>query len=46
MKAEIKYQEAKIIADNIVGLLSEHCLRIEIAGSIGSQDVTHYPNSD
>ncbi len=34
MKSEIPYKEAKFIADNIVSLLSPHCYRIEIAGSI------------
>lgn len=34
MKAEIPYIEAKKIADNLVLLLSPHCYRIEIAGSI------------
>jgi len=34
MKAEIPYIEAKEIADKIVLLLSPHCYRIEIAGSI------------
>jgi len=34
MKAEIPYLEAKRIADNLVKLLSPHCERIAIAGSI------------
>jgi DNA polymerase/3'-5' exonuclease PolX len=34
MKAEIPYREAKDIADKLVLLLSPHCYRIEIAGSI------------
>ena len=34
MKAEIPYKEAKEIADKLVLLLSPHCYRIEIAGSI------------
>src|SRR3972149_6870743 len=34
MKAEIPYKEAKEIADKLVMLLSPHCYRIEIAGSI------------
>src|SRR3990167_4394329 len=34
MKAEIPYKEAKTIADKLVMLLSPHCFRIEIAGSI------------
>ena len=34
MKAEIPYEEAKEIADKLIILLSPHCYRIEIAGSI------------
>ncbi len=34
MKAELTYIEAKAMADDIVGLLKPHCIRIEIAGSI------------
>ena len=34
MKAEIPYKDAKEIADKLVLLLSPHCLRIQIAGSI------------
>lgn len=34
MKAEIPYREAKEIADKLVLILSPHCYRIEIAGSI------------
>jgi DNA polymerase/3'-5' exonuclease PolX len=34
MKAEIPYKEAKEIADKIVLLLSPHCYRLQIAGSI------------
>ncbi len=34
MKAEIPYREAKEIADKLISLLSPHCYRIEIAGSI------------
>lgn len=34
MKAEIPYKDAKEIADKLVLLLSPHCVRIQIAGSI------------
>ena len=34
MKAELPYEKAKEIADNIVALLKPYCDRIEIAGSI------------
>lgn len=34
MKAEISYGEAKAIADDLVTLLSPHCVRLSIAGSI------------
>lgn len=34
MKSEIPYKHAKEIADSIVELLSSHCFRCEIAGSI------------
>lgn len=34
MKSEMPYKEAKEIADKILLLLSPHCYRIEIAGSI------------
>lgn len=34
MKAQIPYNEAKAIADKIVSLLSPHCERIQVAGSI------------
>lgn len=34
LEKELKYQEAKTIADNLVALLAPHCERIEIAGSL------------
>ena len=34
MKAEIPYDKAKAIADDLVTLLAPHCIRISIAGSI------------
>lgn len=34
MKSKIPYKEAKEIADKLILLLSPHCFRIEIAGSI------------
>lgn len=34
MKAEIPYEQAKEIADELVAMLQAHCIRIEIAGSI------------
>ena len=34
MKAEIPYKEAKEIADKLVMILSPHCHRIEVGGSI------------
>ncbi len=37
MKTEMSYIEAKSIADGIITILKEHCIRIDIAGSVRRQ---------